>query len=189
MVQHERVVAGPPEEDVAQEVTAVLVLHRRDRALLGDQQRHHRGGPLECLDVVGSEPTLGAHADQPDQVGPGGSHLDQADLPLLERQPLRAVGAAQPLDPEPAAGVEQLRVGQPRAHGVVQRGTALPPVRRGHDDADPDDAGDLGGDLVEAGALEDQLRQRRVQPVDAPQGRRARLDGSSREVLIGDLHA
>ena len=157
--------AGPAEEHVAQEVAAVLVLHRRDRLLARHQQRGHDRRALERLRVGGVDRAVGSQRHEPRQVDTGRHHAAYERLALAHGG---AVGI-DPLDPEPTARVEQGGVRERRALGVVEVGRPLAAVGRGEDDPAAERVTHGLGDRGEVAALEHDVGERGVQRVGTVQ--------------------
>ncbi len=164
MLRDVPLVAGPTQEQVAQEVALVLVLDGGDRLLAGHQQRRDRGRPLERVHVVGGDRLLGPQADQAGQVGAAGGDPQALHLPRADRDAL-----ADPLHPQPAGRVDQVVGGEPLTHGLGHRGRELAAVGRGEQHPDVQDPGDLLGDPVEVAALQHDLGQAGVQGIHAGQ--------------------
>ena len=170
MGEHRLLVLRAVQEQVAQEVAAVLVLDRRHGLLPRDQERGHDGRTLQRLDVGGGEGRLQAHRQQPGQVRAGRGDAQQPGLPRTDR----VAGGVESLDAQPSGLVEQVCCPQGLAVLGGQVGGALTPVRGGERDGAVERRGHLLGDPFQVAALEHDVGQRGVQRV-GPCQRRGRV--------------
>ena len=154
---------GATDEQVAQEVALVLVLHRRDGALPGDEQGGHDRHPLQGVHVLLDDRLVEPDADQPGEIGAAGSHAQRPDLAGAHRQP----GLVDPLHVDPPGVIDEPGVVQRLAHAGRQRRRAFATVAGGEEHPDVEDVGDLGGDQSEVAPLEHDVGQGGVQRVDA----------------------
>jgi hypothetical protein len=166
----------PADEEVAQEVALVLVLDRRHCALPGDQQRGHDGHALERMHVDLGDRAVEPQAHQPGEVGTAGGNPQRTDLTAAQHLPV----LLDALDPDAPGRVDEPGARQCVASTGRQRRSTFATVGRGERDLDVEDVGRLGGDLPQVTALQDQVRQRRVQSVDP---------GQCPAGLLVDLHA
>lgn len=181
-------VGGAAQQQVPQEVALVLGLDGGDRLLAGDQQRGHRGGALQRLDVVRGEPGGQAHADQPGEVLPTGRDPQGAGLPARDRDAVDP----HPLDAQPARRVDEVVLGQRPELVLRQRRRPLPPVGGGDRDAHVEHSPDLGRDPREVPALQRDPGQPGVQRVEPGQrlaSRELRVPVLLRQQLLPPLRS
>jgi hypothetical protein len=155
--------AGAAEEDVAEEVAAVLALDRGDGFLARDQQRGDGRGALHGPDVVARDLGVVADADEAGQVAAAG---DDAEHPYLSLADRGAVGSDL-LRAEAAGRVEEPGRVEGRAGDVGECCRPLPAVARGDQHAEAEGAGELLGDHAQVASLEHDLGEPDVQRVEA----------------------